>query len=128
MPTRQEYAAQVLWERLVRLVRTPDQVQAAIAGRTDAQLSQKPDARGWAPKEVVCHLTDIEEQFILRFRSILALDTPTVLTLGDMPPDAERCGVLPGERPPLDPDRWAVERQHHQRRGDERYRPGAVAG
>jgi len=92
MPTFDEYAKQPLADRLGRLERTPDEIAAAITGRPDAALSRRPDAKNWAPKEIVCHLRDTEESFVGRFESILAMDEPKFL------------GV--------NPDRWADERQY----------------
>ena len=60
----------------------------------------------------MCHLRDIEELFLLRFRSMLALDEPTFLVLGEMPPDQAAWGSIEGDGLPLDPDRWAEERQY----------------
>jgi len=41
----------------------------------DVVLARRPDAKNWAPKEVVCHLRDAEEAFNTRFEQILAMDT-----------------------------------------------------
>jgi hypothetical protein len=60
----------------------------------------------------VCHLRDIEELFLLRFRTMLSEDEPTILVLGEMPPDREAWGIVEGEALPLDPDRWAEGRQY----------------
>lgn len=112
MQTIERPGAQSVAEPLARLARTADELAAAIAGLDDATLSQRPDARNWCAKEVICHLRDIEEQFILRFRMMLAVAEPTFLTLGDMPPDPARWGLVEGDGFPLDPDRWAEERQY----------------
>lgn len=76
MPTRQEYAKQPITRCLERLGRAADELAAAIGGRSDAVLSRRPDGKNWAAKEVVCHLRDIEELFMIRFRTMLrrALD------------------------------------------------------
>ncbi len=92
MPTMEEYAKQPREERLRRLQRTADEVTAAIRGQSDAALSRRPDARNWAAKEVVCHLRDVEELFMLRFETIMAADEPMVTA--------------------IDPDRWALDRQY----------------
>ena len=112
MPTREDYLQQPFEKRLERLERTPDEIAAAIQGRNDAILSRRPDAENWAAKEVVCHLRDIEEQFILRFRSMLAMDNPKFLTLGDMPNQPAEWGIAEGDGLPFDPARWAEERQY----------------
>lgn len=49
---------------------------------------------------------------MLRFRTMLAMDDPKFLTLGDMPNDPMEWGVGEGDGLPLDPDRWAEERQY----------------
>lgn len=92
MPTMEDYARQPREERLKRLQRTPDELAAAVRGQSDAALSRRPDAKNWAAKEIVCHLRDVEELFMLRFETILGASEPTLT--------------------PLDPDRWAHERQY----------------
>ena len=112
MPTREEYLNQPLETRLERLEGTPNELAAAIRGRDDAVLSRQPDTQAWSAKEVLCHLRDIEEQFILRFRTMLAMDDPKFLTLGDMPSNPAEWGMGDGEGPPLDPERWVEDRQY----------------
>ncbi|HEV8309171.1 MAG TPA: DinB family protein [Methylomirabilota bacterium] len=92
IPTMEEVAKQPREERLGRLTRTADDLAAAVAGQPEAVLARRPDAKSWAPKEVVCHLRDTEEVFMARFQTIMAMDDPTLL--------------------PPDPDRWAEERQY----------------
>jgi DinB superfamily len=112
MTTRMEYAQQPVVRCLERMERTVHEVAAAIDGQGDATLSRRPAPTSWSAKEVVCHLRDIEELFLLRFRSMLALDEPTFLVLGEMPPDQTGWGLIEGDALPLDPDRWAEERQY----------------
>jgi len=112
MATREEYARQPLAQRLDRLARTPDDFAAAVHGQDDAALSRQPDGENWSAKEIVCHVRDIEEQFILRFRTMLAMDEPKFLTLGDMPLNRAEWGLEASDGLPLDPDRWAHERQY----------------
>jgi len=92
MATWEEYAKWPREQRFRRLGRTADDFAVAIAGQSEAVLARRPDAKNWAAKEVVCHVRDTEEGFVLRFRALLIMDEPT-LVLGD-------------------PDRWAVERQY----------------
>lgn len=92
MPTFEEYATQPLADRLARAERTADELTAAIRGRDDAALSRRPDPRNWAPKEVVCHLRDVEEVVMTRFEQIMAMDEPRFVA--------------------VNPDRWAEERQY----------------
>jgi len=114
MTTRMEYAQQPVVRCLERMERTADEVSAAINGQSDLSLSRRPAPASWSVKEVVCHLRDIEELFMLRFRTMLALDEPTFLVLGEMPPDRAAWGIVEGDALPLDPDRWAEERQYQR--------------
>lgn len=110
--TRDEWLKQPLPARLQRMARAADELIAVIQGRSDAELSRRPDARSWAAKEVVCHLRDIEELVILRFHTMLAMDDPKVMVVGAPPSDLAQWGIG-GEVPlPLDADRWAEERQY----------------
>ncbi|MGH7309270.1 MAG: DinB family protein [Candidatus Rokuibacteriota bacterium] len=95
MPTVEEYAKQTVAQRLTRLERTPDELATALRGQAEAVLARRPDAKNWAPKEVVCHLRDTEELFGSRFQQITLNDEPKLLPLM---PDT--------------PDRWAEERQY----------------
>lgn len=81
-----------LEEQLARMERTADDVAAAVKGVPDATLSKRPDEKNWSAKEVVCHVRDLEESFMIRFQSVMAMDEPKFL------------GV--------EPDRWAIERQY----------------
>ena len=99
MPTMEEYAKQPREQRLKRLERTADELRGAIRGQSDATLSKRPDPKSWAAKEVICHLRDTEEFFMLRFSTIIAVDNPPLA--------------------PPDPDRWAEERQYLRNDADE---------
>lgn len=112
MPTRMEYAQQPVALCLQRMERTAEEIAADIRGQSEAILSRRPAPASWAAKEVICHLRDIEELFLLRFRSMLAMDEPKFLVLGEMPDDREAWGIAEGDALPLDPDRWAEERQY----------------
>jgi hypothetical protein len=92
MPTMEDVAGQPLAQRLARLERTAEDLAAAITGQSDTRLSRRPDAKNWAAKEVLCHLRDTEEFFMVRFESIMAMDDPKFLG--------------------AHPDRWAEERQY----------------
>ncbi len=112
MPSRDEYLRKPVGQRLARLARMPNQLAAAIRGRNTGGLARRPDARNWSVTEIVCHLRDVEELCILRFHAMLAMDDPAVFVVGAPPKDAARWGIA-GEVPfPLDPDRWAEERQY----------------
>ncbi|OGK81522.1 MAG: hypothetical protein A2X52_10460 [Candidatus Rokubacteria bacterium GWC2_70_16] len=79
-------------EQMARMERTADDFAAALGGVAEAALSRRPDAKNWAPKEIVCHMRDTEEGFMGRFQAILEMDEPRFL--------------------PVEPDRWATERQY----------------
>jgi hypothetical protein len=76
MPSREVYAGLPLAQRLERLARTPDDLASAIQGRASVELARRPDAKNWSATEIVCHLRDIEEIGMMRFRMMLAMDEP----------------------------------------------------
>ena len=92
MATQKEWAQVPRGERLARLARTPDDLAAAIHGQSDAVLSRRPDGKNWAAKEVICHLRDLEESFLIRIQQIMVVREPVFIT--------------------TNPDRWAEERQY----------------
>jgi hypothetical protein len=64
---------QVPWviHRAGRASGAADDLAAAIRGRSAADLARRPGAANWAPVEIICHLRDIEEVHLVRFRTIL---------------------------------------------------------
>src|SRR6266508_479490 len=86
-------------EQMARMERTADDFAAAIKGVPDAALSKRPDEKNWAAKEVVCHIRDTEESFMMRFQGVMAMDEPKFL--------------------PVEPDRWAADRQYLRNDVDE---------
>ncbi len=112
MPTREEYLTRPVGDRLARLQRTPEEVTHLLEGRDEAALSRRPDDRSWSPTEIVCHLRDVEELFLIRFQTILAVDEPVILTFGASPEALAAWGIGDRVGHPLDPDRWAQERQY----------------
>jgi len=72
--------------------RTPDDLAAAIIGKSEDVLARRPAEGAWSAKEVVCHLRDVEEFYLNRIEFIVAHDEPALVM--------------------LDPDRWAGERQY----------------
>jgi DinB superfamily len=91
--TFEAWAAQPADERLRRLARTPAQLAAAVAAAPPAVLARRPEPKSWAPVEVLAHLLDSEELFLLRFQAVLAMDEPALYQAGPA-------------------DRWATERQY----------------
>ena len=112
MPTMEEYLARPVDARLHRLRATPAELSGLLAGRATAALSRRPDPANWSAAEIVCHLRDVEELFLVRFQTILADDDPQILTLGATPEALARWGIGGAIGHPLDPDRWAEERQY----------------
>ena len=112
MPTREEYLARPVGDRLARLAQTPDEVAALLDDKDDRALSRRPDPRSWSPKEILCHLRDVEELFLIRFQTILAAEEPLILTFGATPEALAAWGIGGEIGHPLDPDLWAEERQY----------------
>jgi hypothetical protein len=92
MQTMEEVAMMPRAEQLGRMKRAPDDLAAAIRGRDGSVLARRPDESNWAATEVICHLRDVEESFLGRLQTILAMDTPRLL--------------------PIEQERWAEERQY----------------
>ena len=112
MPTFEQYVQLSLAERLHRLRTTPDDISAALDGKTDDVVCYRPDRQNWSAREILCHLRDVEELFLTRFQTILALDEPTILTFAAAHDALKEWGIGDGVGHPLDPDRWADERQY----------------
>jgi hypothetical protein len=93
---------------------TPEELDNAVRGLSDAALSVRAEQKDWSAKDVICHLRDIEELCMLRFHMMLAMENPRVLVVGAPPPDPERWGIAGAVPFPLDPDRWVYERQYHR--------------
>ena len=105
-------------ERLRRLTLALDDLAAAVCEHDDGLLARRPDARNWSATEIVCHLRDVEELFLTRFMTMLAMDEPKILAFSAAPADLAAWGIGGSIGHPLDPDRWADERQY--RRNDPR--------
>jgi hypothetical protein len=93
MRSMDEWARSPREERLARLARTADELEAAVRGQDAAMLARRPDAKSWAAVEVICHLRDTDESFLARCLQILAMDTEPRF-------------------PTTNPNRWAEERQY----------------
>ncbi len=117
MATREEYAGLPLVDRLDRLTRTPSDLDSVVHGHSAADLARRPDAKSWSVTEILCHLRDIEELCMLRFRTMLAIDDPKVMIAGAKVPDPTEWGLRGGELA-IDPERWVEERQYSRCDGD----------
>jgi uncharacterized damage-inducible protein DinB len=95
------------------LKRTPDAIRDAIAGLSDAQLSQPESPGKWSLRHVVQHLADSELVWGYRLRMVLAQERP-LITGYDQDLWSER---LHYERQPIDEalDRFAVLRRSNLR-------------
>ena len=91
-----------LEEQMARMDRTADDLLSAIKGTPDTSLTKRPDDKNWSPIEVLCHLRDTEESFMARFQTIMVMDEPKF--------------------PPVEPDRWASERQYQRNDAREAHR------
>ena len=108
MATLDEVAHQPLERRMARLASTADDLTTAIDGQPDAALARRPGATNWAAKEIVCHLRDTQEMFLLRLETIAALNEPMIAASGMGP----RILALKPDGQPATPDRWAEDRQY----------------
>jgi hypothetical protein len=95
-----------------RLAQTPRELAGALEGRADHELSRRPDAQNWSATEIVCHLRDVEELFQVRFHTILAVHEPPIFVLGASASELMPWRVGGAIGHPLDPVRWAEERQY----------------
>ena len=102
----EDYAKQPREQRLERIGRTPAELAEALRGGSAEALARRPDGKNWAAVEVVCHLRDNEESFLLRLEQIMLMDEPRFVT--------------------TNPNRWAEERQYL--RNDAAAALGAFAG
>ena len=87
MPTREEI--------LTRLAGAPDDFAQAIEAADDATLSRRPSAHAWSAKEIVCHVRDTEEPFLVFFQAMLDRDEPRYDDAGA-------------------PERWVDDRQYRR--------------
>src|SRR5262245_49365018 len=112
MPTLEQYLHRSLAHRLHRLRTTPDDISAALDGKSDDVICRRPDRQSWSAREIICHLRDVEELFLTRFQTILAMDDPEILTFAATPEVLKEWGIGEGVGHLLDPNRWADERQY----------------
>jgi hypothetical protein len=97
-------------ELLGLLGETPGRVEATLRDHAAVAPHTRP-SEGWAPVEVVCHLRDIEDLAVLRFRMILQMDEPKV-PAAFVPDDRDGWGLIEAGAALIDPARWAEERQY----------------
>ncbi len=105
----QAWGDRPLTDRLGRMGRTPEDVAGLIRGRDEA--IRRPAEDGWSALEAVCHLRDIDDISLLRFRMMLQMDEPMV-PASVMPDDREAWGLIEEGAALIDPARWARDRQY----------------
>lgn len=81
---------------LERFRRGPELVATATTGAAGSQLDYQPAPGKWSVRQIVCHLADMELAAGVRFRKIIAEDSPTLDT--------------------SDPDAWAEHLGYASRR------------
>jgi hypothetical protein len=62
----------------------PDELEAAVAGLSDAQLDYLPRDGGWSPREVVHHTADSELTSAIRLRKLLAEENADIQGYDEM--------------------------------------------
>jgi hypothetical protein len=62
----------------------PDELEAAVAGLSDAQLDYLPCDGGWSPREVVHHTADSELTSAIRLRKLLAEENADIQGYDEM--------------------------------------------
>ena len=112
MPTFEEYRSLPMDARLGRLRGTPADLERLTKSKSEAELARRPAAQSWSAKEILCHLRDVEELFQIRFHTVLAIDEPRLFVLGASTEELAAWRVGGAISHPLDPDRWAADRQY----------------
>jgi len=110
-PRIQEWIDRSRAERLARLTKTPEELAAVIKGKAPEQLAMRPDDEEWSPVEVICHLRDVEDLSLLRFRMMIQMDEPMVPS-ATAPTDRERWGLLEEGAALFDQVRLVDQRQY----------------
>jgi len=64
---------------------TPARITEVVAGREDDILARRPSEKEWSVKEIVGHIRDVEELFLLRISPILESDEQVSLPVGGLP-------------------------------------------
>ena len=96
-------------ERINRIRSLPRQLEKAIAGLDESQLSTPYRDGGWTVRQVVHHLADSHMNAFIRMKLILAEDHPTL-----KPYDQEVWAELPDIRSPLDASLGIIRGLHER--------------
>jgi hypothetical protein len=65
-------------ERIAKIEALPGQLEAALAGATEAQLSRPYREGGWNSRQVVHHLADSHMNAYLRAKKVVTEENPTL--------------------------------------------------
>jgi len=79
-------------ELIAQLENAVDKYESALKGASPDVLTRRPDEKNWAPVEIICHVRDVEEIYLGRYKTVLSL-TDSRFQLAEA-------------------DRWAEERQY----------------
>ena len=61
-------------ELIAQLDTAADNYAAAIEGAASDVLTRRPDEKNWSPVEIICHIRDVEESYLARFKAILQVE------------------------------------------------------
>jgi len=81
-------------ELISKLTDAADRYQALIDGAPAGSLTKRPDEKNWSPVEIICHIRDVEENFLVRIQTMLVVDELKFQ--------------------PADVDRWGEDRQYRR--------------
>jgi hypothetical protein len=81
-------------ELISKLTDAADSYQGLIDGASAGSLAKRPDEKNWSPLEIICHMRDVEENFLVRIKTMLVVDELKFQ--------------------PADVNRWAEDRQYRR--------------
>lgn len=61
-------------EMIAKLETAADNYSKALEGSSTDVLTRRPDDKNWAPVEIICHIRDVEESYLARFKAILQVE------------------------------------------------------
>ena len=61
-------------ELIAKLGTAADNYATALEGASTDVLTRRPDDKNWAPVEIICHIRDVEESYLGRFKAILQVE------------------------------------------------------
>lgn len=94
-------------EQIETLRRLPEDLRAAVAGLSDAQLDTPYREDGWTVRQVVHHLADSHANAYVRFKLALTEDCPRIVVYNEA-----AWARLPDSKMPLEPSLKFVDGLH----------------